>query len=71
MRLKDILPVDVIEANIDHLSATLAQDGVHVDTADLPNAEISAEQAEAIRADPGMMRYTEQHGRTDATGTGI
>ena len=71
MRLKDILPVDVIEANIDHLSATLAQDGAHVDTADLPNAEISPEQAEAIRADPGMMRYTEQHGRTDATGTGI
>lgn len=71
MRLKDILPVDVIEANIDHLSAMLAQDGVHADTADLPNAEISADQAEAIRADPGMVRYTEQHGRTDQTGTGI
>jgi hypothetical protein len=71
MRLKDILPVDVIEANIDHLSATLAQDGVHVDTADLPNAEISLEQAEAIRADPMMVRYTEQHGRTTQTGTGI
>jgi hypothetical protein len=39
MRLKDILPVDVIETNID--------------------------------PDPMMVRYTEQHGRTTQTGTGI
>ncbi len=44
---------------------------VGLDAADLPNAEISEELAEAIRADPGLLRYTEEHGRTDQTGTGI
>ena len=71
MRLRDILPVDVIDANIDHLSALMAQGGDHVDTADLPNAEITPELAEAIRADPALLRYTEQHGRTQETGTGL
>ena len=71
MRLKDILPVDVVEANISHLTALFASEGYHPDSADLPNAEISEELAEAIRADPGLLRYTEEHGRTDQTGTGI
>lgn len=71
MRLHDILPVDVIEANIDHLSALMAQGGDHADTADLPNAEITPELAEAVRNDPALLRYTEQHGRTQETGTGL
>ena len=71
MRLSDILPVDVIEANIDHISAFLSSEGYQVDTADLPAAEISPELAEAIRADPRLLRYTEEHGRTTHTGTGL
>lgn len=71
MRLKQLLPVDVIEANIDHLNALFAQGGYHPDVADLPNAEINQELAEAIRADPALLRYTEEHGRTGDTGAGI
>jgi hypothetical protein len=71
MRLKDIMPVDVIEANIDHLNTLFAQGGYHPDPADLPNAEITPELAEEIRADPGLLPYTEQHGRTNDTGTGV
>jgi hypothetical protein len=71
MRLKDILPVDIIEANNSHLSALLASEGYHADAGDLPNAEISEDIAATIRADPSFLRYTEQHGRTDQTGTGI
>jgi hypothetical protein len=71
MRLKDILPPDVIEANIDHLNALFVQGGYHPDVADLPNAEVTPELAEAIRADPGLLRYTEEHGRTQDTGTGL
>ena len=71
MRLKDILPADVIEANIDHLNTLFVQGGYHPDVADLPNAEVTPELAEAIRADPGLLRYTEEHGRTQDTGTGL
>jgi PAS domain S-box-containing protein len=71
MRLKDILPANVIEANIDHLNTYFVEGGYHPDVADLPNAEITSELAEAIRADPGLLRYTEEHGRTQDTGTGL
>ena len=71
MRLKDILPVDVIEANIDHLNTFFVQGGYHPDPADMPNAEITPELAEELRADPDLLRYTEEHGRTQDTGTGI
>ncbi len=71
MRLKDILPPDVIEANIDHLNTFFVEGGYHPDVADLPNAAITPELAEAIRADPGLLRYTEEHGRTTETGTGL
>ncbi len=71
MRLSDLLPVDVIEANIDHLSQLLAQGGERPDTADLSNAEVSDEAADAIRSDPALFRYTAEHGRTSETGTGI
>ncbi len=71
MRLVDILPADIIEANSTHLTALFASEGYHPDAADLPNAQISEELAEAIRTDPAFLRYTEQHGRTSETGTGL
>ncbi len=71
MRLGDLLPADVIEANIDHISQLLAQGGFHADTADLPNVEITEELAIAIRADPSLFPYTAGHGRTSQTGTGL
>src|SRR4051812_4060030 len=71
MRLKELLPVDVIEANIDHLMALFVSEGEHPDAADMPNAEVSPQLAAAIRADPMLLRYTEEHGRTAETGTGI
>ncbi len=71
MRLSDILPPDVIEANSSHITAFFASEGYHPDASDLPNAEITPELAEAIRANPDLLRYTEEHGRTSQTGTGL
>ncbi len=71
MLLKDLLPPDIIEANIDQLNTLFAQNGYHPDPGDLPNAEVPGELAEEIRADPGLLRYTEDHGRTSETGTGL
>ena len=71
MRLKELLPVDVVEANIDHLMALFVSEGEHPDAADMPNAEVGSQLAAAIRADPMLLRYTEEHGRTAETGTGI
>ena len=71
MRLVDILPADVIEANSSHITALFASEGYHPDAADLPNVQVSEELAEALLADPIFLRYTEEHGRTSETGTGL
>ena len=71
MRLVDILPADIIEANSSHLTALFAAEGYHPDAADLPNAETDEGLAEATGADPRLPAYTEQQGRSDETGTGL